>query len=203
MSEQEYRITVKQGRRFATVRYEAMQDNSPRYNVRVFRLDMSEDEWWWAVGDILTGFIFGPDGEEARVVELPPEPPPPERIWSHEIGDLARGWVPTDVDVALDGWTLEWFRNPALRRMDGRVALRASKKILRSTFQVFGLLPVATIEGESRVSAIRELLEAQEENTPSPPDADVPSLEQQAVEPAELQNPSRNNPLGHRAGEEP
>ena len=53
----EFRVVLIKGRRCAHLRIEALQDNSPRYQVRRARFDMTEPEWWAEMAGFIAGFM--------------------------------------------------------------------------------------------------------------------------------------------------
>ena len=52
----EFRVVLKKGRRWAHLRIEALQDNSPRY-VRRARFDLTEPYWWAELAGYIAGFM--------------------------------------------------------------------------------------------------------------------------------------------------
>jgi len=53
----EFRVVLRKGRRWAHLRIEALQDNSPRYQVRRARFDMTEPYWWAGMAGFIAGFM--------------------------------------------------------------------------------------------------------------------------------------------------
>jgi hypothetical protein len=75
----EYRFTITEGRKWATLHIEAMQNNDPRYQRRRERFDITDPCWGAVLGGFIAGFVGAPlggeepgeDGEDPPVMEPP------------------------------------------------------------------------------------------------------------------------------------
>jgi len=84
----EYRFTIKRGRKWAVLRIEAMQDNSPRHQVRRYRYDISDPNWPVEMAGFIVGFTgeWNPDQADPR-----PCSGDHEAIWASSVDDMANG----------------------------------------------------------------------------------------------------------------